>query len=234
MQSTRSGGVSKPPFSSLNLGRNTDDHSDAVAANTLIFCEAIGITPEQLLCSAQVHGTEILIGTEPGNHSGYDAIITNEPGVFPCIFTADCYPLLLHDPQHHVAAAIHAGWKGTAGMVAMKTIDTMTKKYGTAPERVIATIGAGISGSHYEVSADIAALFPATCSEAQSASPSGKNYLLDLGAANFRQLLEAGLKPEHIERLPYCTFQHHELFYSYRRDHGTTGRMAAVTGLRVT
>lgn len=229
LQTTRKGGVSPAPFLSLNLGRNTGDRPENVRENTLRLCRSLGIYPEQLAGSDQVHGTEVLHVREPGFHKGYDALVTSACAVYLCIFTADCFPVLLFDPKNRAVAAVHAGWKGTAGGIVMKTIAFMRQLFGTDPAGLVAWIGTGISQAEYEVDAAVAGQFPAA--DRLQADQDGKKFFLDLAAANSAQLAEAGVPATHTGRSPFCASRDKDMFYSYRRDAGLTGRMASIIGL---
>ncbi len=238
LQSTRNGGVSDGEYNSLNLGNNTGDTPENVKENTRRLCAAATIDPGKLVSSEQVHGTEILFAEKPGRYHGYDAFITNRENLFLCIYTADCFPVLLYDPRHNASGAVHAGWKGAAGEIVMKTFEKMQKCFNSVPEECLAYIGTGISGNAYEVDRGVASAFPQhsswRSSEAKSSSGSTgeKKYLLDLGAVNYQQLLASGFSPANIERSPFCSYSASNLFFSYRRDHGKTGRMLSLIGLR--
>jgi YfiH family protein len=229
LQSTRIGGVSDGECSSLNLGNNTGDAPENVQENTRRLCAAATIDPGKLVSSEQVHGTEILFAEKPGRYHGYDAFITDNEDLFLCIYTADCFPVLLYDPRHNASGAVHAGWKGSARQIVMKTIEKMQKCFTSNPEECLAYIGTGISGNAYEVDRGIASAFPQHNSQRSSGED---KYLLDLGAVNYQQLLASGFSPANIERSPFCSYSTSNLFFSYRRDHGKTGRMLSLIGLR--
>lgn len=229
LQTTRKGGVSPDPFGTLNLGRNTEDSMENVRENTAAICRALQITPERLACSDQVHGSEVLHARQPGVYRGYDALVTASRDIYLCIFTADCFPVLLFDPENRVVAAVHAGWKGSAGHIVVKTLERMRQQFHSDPRRVLAWIGTGISQAAYEVDLAVARQFPAVYG---TASPQENKMLLDLGGANRAQLLDAGVPERQIESSPFCASGDSELFYSYRRDAGRTGRMASIIGLR--
>jgi len=152
-----------------------------------------------------------------------DALITDAPGTAVSIRTADCFPILLADNQRHVVAAVHAGWRGTAGRIVAGTLARMHDEFGTEARDVYAAIGPGIGACCYEVGADVARLF--------GLEHAGK---LDLAEANRRQMLESGVPEAHIEMMRRCTFCDAEWFHSYRRDKDTAGRMVsyvrALTG----
>ena len=232
LQSTRTGGVSEGACASLNLGNNTPDAPEHILENTRRLCSALGIDPENLVSSVQIHGTAILHAERPGRYEGYDAFITNKKNLFLSVFTADCYPVILYDPVHHAAGAAHAGWKGSAGHIVIKTLDAMHASFNSNPKECVAYIGTGISAAAYEVDREIAGAFSPACCRRSPHTPDKERYLLDLSMANYLQLIEAGLPPSQIERSLFCTFGDRELFFSYRRDQGETGRMISLTGIR--
>jgi len=229
LQTTRRGGISPAPFDGLNLGRNTADNLTNIEENTLKLCGLLDIKPDQLAGSDQVHGTEILHAISPGFFSGYDALVTNEKDIFLCVFTADCYPVLLCDTKTMTVAAIHSGWKGAAGGIVTKTVLFMQERFGTDPRNLLAWIGTGIAQSAYEVDAAVAEAF-----DSEHLAPSlrqTRKFNLDLAGANRRQLLDAGIPPSRIECSAFCSSADAGLFYSYRRDAGITGRMASIIGV---
>lgn len=230
MQSTRNGGVSEGAFSSLNLGNNTGDLDERIQQNILRLCASAGIDPERLVSSRQVHGTAILPAEKPGNYDGYDAFITDRKNLFLCIFTADCYPVLLYDPRHNASGAVHAGWKGSAEGIVMKTIEAMQTRFNSRPEECLAYIGTGISPEAYEVGQEVALKFPPDC--CRRSPGEHEKYHLDLGMVNYRQLLSSGILPSNIERSPFCSVRDSNLFFSYRRDQGKTGRMVTLIGVK--
>ena len=231
LQSTRNGGISDGAFCSLNLGRNTEDREERVHENTRLLCAAAGINPEYLVTSRQIHGTAILFAKKPGNYDGYDALITDRVDLFLCIFTADCYPILIYDPRHNASGAVHAGWKGSAEGIVLKTIEAMQKNFNSCPEECLAYIGTGISPEAYEVDREVALKFPAESLLRSSLSQRENKYLLDLGVVNYRQLLASGISPSNIERSPFCSVRDSNMFFSHRRDQGKTGRMVSLIGI---
>ena len=234
LQTTRAGGVSEGMYASLNLGSNTGDRQERVYENMLRLCTAISIDHEKMVRSEQVHGTEVLVAEKPGQYHGYDAFITNKENLFLCIFTADCYPILIFDPRHNAAGAVHAGWKGAAGEIVIKTIDAMQKNYGSIPAECLAYIGTGISAEAYEVNREVANAFQADESKPSHGCVKEQKYLLDLQQANNRQLLATGIQRSNIERSTFCSYRDSNLFFSYRRDKGTTGRMLSLIGVSST
>jgi len=231
LQSTRNGGGSEGAFSSLNLGRNTGDRKEHIEENFQRLCADISINPGRLVTSRQVHGTEILCAKEPGDYDGYDALITDKKNLYLCIFTADCYPVLIYDPRHQASGAVHAGWKGSAGAIVMKTIEAMKERFNSLPEECLAWIGTGISPGAYEVGREVALEFPAGSCQRSPNRNNEEKYLLDLALINYQQLLASGVSPSNIERSPFCSVRDSNLFFSYRRDQGETGRMVSLIGV---
>jgi YfiH family protein len=220
--STRHGGVSSQAYQSLNLGVHTDDDPSAITQNLSLFCSDLGIAPESLARSYQVHGSEIWTSESPGYESGYDAIIAPEPGIFAGVGIADCCPILLADPVKQTAAAIHAGWKGTVAQIVHKTASTLIAG-GSNPSDILAYIGPCISLAHFEVGDEVAEQF-------ELKEQRGARWHVDLKATNAAQLQALGITQ--IEISDYCTVANNDVFYSHRKENGITGRMLAVIGFQ--
>jgi len=218
--STRHGGVSSQAYQTLNLGVHTEDDPEAITQNLSLFCADLGISPESLARSYQVHGSEIWQTRLPGYQSGYDAIISETPGIFAGVGIADCCPILLADPVRQVAAAIHAGWKGTVAQIVHKTASTLITD-GSNPADILAYIGPCISLDRFEVGDEVAAQF-------EYKEKRGARWHVDLKATNAAQLRDLGIRQ--IEISDYCTVEDNDLFFSHRKEKGITGRMLAVIG----
>ena len=219
-------------YFSLNLGKNTDDSEENVHENTRRLCAAAGIDPECMVSSEQVHGTAILHAEKPGHYQGYDAFITDRKNLFLCIFTADCYPVLIYDPRHNASGAIHAGWKGSAGKIVMKTIAAMESSFNSNPSDCLAYIGTGISAEAYEVGREVAMEFPADSRQHSRSRMKKKNTCLILAWSTTGSCLHQEFCASNIERSPFCSVRDNDLFFSYRRDKGKTGRMVSLIGIR--
>lgn len=242
---TRRGGVSAGLYTALNFGdraiNGVQDDPRCVQENRRLTLEALGFGPGSLCLLNQIHGTDVVQARAETIQAGTvqtstlqtaDAQVTGVPGVVLGILSADCYPLLLEDPGAGVIGAAHAGWKGTLGRVAGRTVQAMTS-LGARPERIRAAVGPGISAARYPVGDEVAQQFVdgglgehvQRLNQLHTAQPH-----LDLAAANVQVLREAGLDAEHIWVSGRCTTEPD--FYSYRRDAGRTGRMLACIGLR--
>lgn len=226
-ESTRHGGVSKAPYASLNLGLYTADDPAAVQENRRRFFHSLGASEETAAGAHQVHGDRVLRVEASGQYEGFDALVTNRPGVFLTVTVADCTPILLYDPRRQVVAAVHAGWRGTVAGIAAKALAAMQREYGAAPADCLAYIGACIDECSYEVDADVADHFPTPF---RRWDPGRQKFFLDLKAANRAQLVEAGVPAAHIEVSPHSTVLHNHDYFSHRAEGGRTGRMLALIG----
>lgn len=229
---TRNGGSSRPPFNSLNLGFHTGDQQAAVEANRAALTRAFDLPPHLLLTVQQVHGSEILVIDQPNpdfNHYQRvesDAVITNQSGVMVGILVADCYPVVLYDPDGPAAGVVHVGWRGAAAGLLGRTVRAMTEMFGSRPERLCAAIGPGIGGHGYEVDRPVREAFRAGAGgwEQIARETTLGHWLLDLRLSCQLQLEAAGVPGARIDAVAECTCCHRETFYSYRRDNGRTGR----------
>jgi YfiH family protein len=217
----RHGGISRPPFGTLNFGGH-DDNPHNIKVNRERALTAVGMNPQKVARLNQVHGAEVLIA-QVGSQTG-DALVTKERGLVLAIGAADCYPLLFHDAKNNVIGAAHAGWKGTLARIAKNTIDKMIS-IGAEVSEIRVAIGPGICRDNYEVSEEVIEQFMSA--EFPEAIHAGRQ--LDLLAANKFVLTEAGISEDRIWALNRCTTE--DDFFSHRRDQGKTGRMWAVISL---
>jgi YfiH family protein len=229
---TRHEGVSRAPYNSLNLGLTTLAAPSSVEGNRSLLARAFGTHVNRLLTVNQVHGADILVIDTPNpDYSHFlrldcDGIITNQPGVMIGVGVADCVPVLLFDPVKRAVAALHAGWKGTAQRICEKGVESLMTLFGSQPADILAAIGPAIGSCCYEVDAPVRAAF--ACSDADwstFARPAGSDrWQLNLKEANRLQLLGRGIPESRIEVAGHCVSCSPELFFSYRRDQGETGR----------
>jgi YfiH family protein len=237
---TRHEGVSRTPYNSLNLGTNTLDSPHSVEGNRSLLARAFQADLEHLVTVNQVHGVDLVLIDSPNPDYTHflnlecDGIITNQPGIMIGICVADCVPLLLLDPVKRVVAAIHAGWKGTAGEIGNKAVSAMVQMFGSKPADILAAIGPAIGPCCYEVDTPVMETFRKNGAPWEFiATETGKGaWGLDLAAANRRQLLDAGINEQHIEMANHCVSCSQELYFSYRRDDGNTGRQMGFIMLR--
>ena len=192
----------------------------------------LGATQLPLVSLRQIHGDGIIVfqgGGEkaegPWEREG-DALITSSPGIALGVFTADCLPVFLFEPERQVAAVVHAGWRGTAREITRKVVEKMAEDFACGAEKIQAALGPCIGPCCYEVDGPVEAAFRSGDLPWESfASVRGPGkWSLDLQEANTYLLAKGGVKKENIHRLVYCTACRSDLFFSYRREKGTRGR----------
>lgn len=227
-QSTRHGGVSEAPFASLNLGLSVGDERGRVLENRRRFFNGLGVELHQVATSHQVHGTEILYADTPGHREGYDALVTDVPGVFVTVSVADCAPVLVFDARTNAVAAIHAGWRGTAAGIVAKTLADMQARFGTRGQDCFAYVGTCIAECSFEVGADVADHFTTAFKRFDAEK---QKFFVDLKAANAAQLRAFGVPEAQTEMSPFCTVRHNADYFSHRLERGQTGRMMATIGI---
>jgi YfiH family protein len=162
----------------------------------------------------QLHSAVVLAAEQTGSAGEGDALVTNQKNLSLSVRTADCFPILLADGGRKAVAAVHAGWRGTAAGISVKTLNRMTAEFGTELGDIYAAIGPGIGQCCYEVGAEVALRF----------GLEGITHI-DLAEINRRQLIEAGVPEHHIEIVGGCTQCDPARFYSYRRERLEPGRM---------
>lgn len=224
---TRLGGVSPPPFHSLNTSYRTPDRPEAVRTNLERIRLTIGA--RQLISLDQVHGTNVLSLRPrdlplPEAHPGADGILTNLPGMGLLIKQADCQAVLLYDPVRRVAGNIHCGWRGSVGDILGEAVRRMARDFGTEPGDVFAAIGPSLGPCCAEFVGH-ERIFPAWFEQFMADEDK-----FDFWALSRHQLVRAGLRPWKIEVAGICTRCRTDLFFSYRGE-GETGRFASVAML---
>ncbi|ANS75101.1 multicopper polyphenol oxidase [Paenibacillus yonginensis] len=251
----RGGGVSEPPYGSLNLALHVGDRPEDVLENRRRLALALGFEPEALTCGEQTHGSRVAVVTADDRGRGRldresafqetDGLVTDVPGILLTSFYADCVPLYFFDPVHRAVGLAHAGWKGTVAEIAAEVVKTMQETYGTETEQLLAAIGPSIGESAYEVDDKVMQhVWPlleqlgndsGNRNEAvhpYKESPNDGRWLLNLKELNRMIMIKAGIMPSHIECTGWCTSTHVEIFFSHRKENGKTGRMASFIGLK--
>ena len=220
---TRSGGVSKGPYDSLNLTWSRGDEKADIEENRRRVASALGGV--RLVFANQVHGRTVLrVDAQPDeawSAGEGDALMTNQPGLGLCAQCADCVPILLLDPGKRAIAAIHAGWRGAVQNIVAAAITAMRAAYGSDPAHLKAAIGPAISMANYRVGAEVLdqfrALFPDGAAGLFGPLDEAGGAGLDVAEAVRRQLLAAGLRHCSISRERACTFAEDDRFFSSRR-----------------
>ena len=243
--STRKGGVSSPPYHSLNLGLSVGDDPAAVQKNRLQFFRTLGLDLSNVVRVRQVHGNDVLVvGQELAGRERfprllldddyfYDAMVTNIPGLGLTISTADCLPIFVVDPRHRAVGAVHAGWRSSVRRVVEHTLGKMRDVYGTEPAECYVAIGPGIRGCCYEVDEPVITSVKRARSDWQACVEPAREgrWMLDLAQLNIAILLEVGLRQDRILDTGLCTACRTDIFYSYRAEKPKTGRMMSLVAL---
>jgi purine-nucleoside/S-methyl-5'-thioadenosine phosphorylase / adenosine deaminase len=239
--STRLGGISKLPDNALNLAYFKGDDKQNVAENRRRFLEAIGAEAATVMTARQTHSTDrCLVETNEqvrGPQPDCDAMTTKLTGVLLAIQTADCLPVLIADPKSGAMAAIHAGWRGTAGRITERVVADLMLTHGVNPRDCIAALGPSACVGCYEVGEDVIERYQKEFGywrKLFSNFKEGSKAHLDVRAANVQQLKFCGFVEEHIHAADYCTMHQSDLFFSYRREGKLqadgTGRLLSLIG----
>lgn len=247
---TRHGGVSEGNYASLNINEYCGDSKANTDANRLLLANELGIDTNHIIMPHQTHGVESrIIGEEfatlPDDVKkmlleGVDAVMTNIPGMCIGVSTADCIPVLLYDEEHHAAAAIHAGWRGTQARIVHKAVQEMRIAYQTDPTKLKAVIGPGISLDNFEVGDEVYAAFEqaafdmsAIAEERIKRNPNAEDpakaferkWHINLPLANIQMLTHNGVDETNIINTGICTFDNADNYFSARRLGIESGRI---------
>ncbi len=225
--STRVGGVEGSAFG-MNMSVSVGDSAENVAANRKKFADAIGIDVKAIAFQKQVHGDRSVRIDVPQTVEACDALITTRPNVFLAVSIADCQPVLLYDRAHRVVAGVHAGWRGAAAHIVLKTLRRMAETFGTMGDHVLAYVGPAASVCCYEVDDQVASRFAPSVVHPTSDG----HAMLDLKESTRVDLGAFGVPAENIEISSYCTIHERDIFHSFRRDGKAAGRMMAVVGMK--
>lgn len=240
--STRLGGVSEGIFDSLNLGRlNLGDEPERVAKNWEIFGRACGIDTARFVHGRQVHGRTVRMAGAKDAHGilessddpdGADGYVTNVPGTPLAVFTADCTPLLMQEPEAGVIAAVHCGWRSTAADIEAKAIAKM-RALGAEPGRIRAAVGPCIRKCCFQTGPEVVEamerLLGCDMDGLYGPDPAAEGkYFLDLPGVVKRRLTQLGVPAENIDDLGECTKCHPERYWSHRALGMRRGSQASI------
>jgi len=231
---TRLGGVSRPPFDSLNVGHTVGDDLEAVELNHRRIFQTLGIPRDRVVTCHLTHSTRVAVVGE--EHLGKvipatDGLVTNTPYVFLMLRFADCVPIVLYDPAKRAVGLIHAGWKGSILGIAYEAVRVMQQAFGSRPDDILAGIGPSIGPCCYEVGEDVIAFARRNLGAyVPLVEQSGGSVHLDLWELNRLHLAWAGVR--RIEVSEICTACRRDEFFSHRADRGRTGRFAVIAGVR--
>lgn len=230
----RRGGKSAGLYQSLNLSYRVGDDPKIVSQNVCDVKLAIGIHDGRVVTMKQVHGEHVaeVTDTNVKEAGEADAMVTARANVFLGVLTADCVPILMIAPKQRLAAAVHAGWRGSLAGIAAKAVKYLVEKYDVAPADLEGALGPAIGPCCYEVGEDVLTALVSRWGRLaeESVSASGAKAHLDLRRLNQAILAAAGLPPDRIFTSGPCTKCAGDDFFSYRRAGNETGRQMGVVG----
>ncbi len=227
-----------------NLSFSVTQDWENVRRNRDAACRVLLFTPEQLIMPAQTHGANVAVVDADDAGKGAlspdtaipdcDALVTNTPGLLLGITIADCLPVFFLDPVHKAIGLAHSGWRGTAGHIAVRTLEVMGRHFGTQPNDCLISIGPGIGSDGYEVDKTVYNGFMLEDRQAVGVFTPTRpgHWQLDLYAAVCHQLQQANICAANFDICQYRTNRHTNLFFSHRLVPGC-GRMGAFIGLSV-
>ena len=232
---TKKGGVSTGVMAGLNIAIKDGETKENVRKNLEILGNAIGFGIDDLVLTRQIH-SDIVRVVNRNDCNGYihrdypecDALVTKTAGVALMIFTADCTPLLFHDPVTGAVGAAHAGWRGTASQIGARVVEAMVRSFGCDPANIRAAIGPNVGFCHFETDADVPEAMIAAYGDAVKAfiRQVGPKYYVDLKEVNALALRRAG--EEHIEISSECTMCSPDRFWSHRITGNNRGSQGAI------
>lgn len=258
--STRLGGVSEGMYSSMNFSVKMGDTIENVRRNFEIFTEKNGF--KNPVMSNQTHTTNVLRVTEndigkgiyrEADYRDIDGLITNEKEITLVTSYADCVPLYFADVKNKAIGLSHSGWRGTVNRMGEVTLRRMKEEFGTEPSDVIAAIGPSICLNCYEVSNDVAREFEREfdvkaetdmTDDMEYFRESSQNmdtilykkdngkYMLNLWAANYKVLTDAGVLSDNIAIPDICTCCNRDILFSHRGHMGKRGNLCAFLMLK--
>lgn len=223
--STKSGLDRQAPYY-FNLSLSVGDDENIVRENRREFIKALGLLPENVVTQKQVHSDIVRRVEMPGPPQESDAMITGRAGLGLAVSVADCTPIFIYDKSGKVIAGVHSGWRGTEKKILLKTLGRLNEEFNCNAEDLVAFIGPSICGKNYEVGEEVAALF-----NDEFITRENEKYFLDVAAANYKMLLDFGLKEDQIEMSELCTFAEEKL-HSYRRDGKISGRSFGIIAMK--
>lgn len=230
---SRLGGVSQGTITGFNLGFRVGDDENSVRENYRLLSCDLGFSLDRAVLSKQTHTDNIRIVKERDCGKGIvrqsdiedtDGLVTNIRNMALVVFSADCVPILMYDKKAKVAAAIHAGWRGSVKKIAAKCVDIMKREFSCNPSDIVAAIGPSIGKCCFEFGEDAVIYFD---KKYYTKIADGK-YKIDLWSFNRDQLTESGVLSCNIDISGVCTMCQSDRFYSYRAHKEKTGRQAAV------
>ena len=215
-----------PPYY-FNLSYSVGDRKEIVDINRKLFFNELGLNENMVCYQKQVHEDNIREVNTFGNCGESDALITSSRNLGLAISSADCPAIFIYDPVQKIIAAVHSGWRGTERKIVQKTIIKLKEEFNSNPSDLICYIGPSISQKNYEVGREVAHKF-----EDEFILKNGNKFYLDLFGANYKMLIDEGVKEINIQVSGLCSFEYENLLHSYRRDGKKSGRALGVIAMK--
>ena len=237
---TRAGGVSEGKYSSLNFRFASEDKYENVIENHLLAGALLGAEPQNIVCTNQKHTDNIRVFKESVQdfdpNEPVDALITDIKGLCLTAYFADCQPIMFYDRKKQVCAIVHAGWRGVANAIAIKTLDKMHEVWGCEGSDIIAAMGPAICRVCFETDEDVPGQLMETYDNyvSEYIFKNGDKWHVDLKNITYRALVSWGLSPINVSissLCPSCTSEP-ELWWSHRRNGEDRGVQGAMIMLR--
>ncbi|MBQ9230001.1 MAG: peptidoglycan editing factor PgeF [Prevotella sp.] len=228
---TRHGGCSTGNYGEFNINNYCGDEVGHIVENRRALATLLGIDESHIVMPHQVHGTVVrcIDGTQQEVIEGVDAVMTDVPQLCIGVSTADCIPIIIYDKEHHVACAVHAGWRGTVQRIVRVAVEAMCKTYGSDPSQMKTVVGPGISLESFEVGEEVYQQFADAGFDMRLIARKYAKWHIDLPACNRLQLAEAGITDVYMSGI--CTYQQYHDYFSARRLGINSGRI--FTGVMI-
>ncbi|MFS8631700.1 MAG: peptidoglycan editing factor PgeF [Bacillales bacterium] len=239
---TKHGGYSKGPYTSLNMAFHVNDESDAVRLNRQKVGRELDFSVHHWVGAEQIHDAVIrkVSKSDTGKGAlsyedaikGTDGFFTLDKGVLLTLCFADCVPVYFFSPRHGAVGIAHAGWRGTVKGIAAEMIRVFQEEK-IPPRDIFVVIGPSICEKCYIVDDKVIEIVKSRLAEGEKKTYNfiyGNQYTLNLQEANKQILMQAKVPEQNIRITNFCTGHHHNLFFSHRRDKGKTGRMMGFIG----
>lgn len=224
--STKIGPSAKPPYY-FNLSYSVDDNKEIVDSNRALFFNELGLNEKMVSYQKQVHEDKISTVSSFGSCGESDALITRKKNLGLAISSADCPAIFIYDPKEKVIAAVHSGWRGTEKKILIKTIQKLIDDFNSDSSNLVCYIGPSITQKNYEVGEEVAELF-----NKEFVSTNKNKFYLDVAGANYKMLIEEGVKRINIQVSGFCTYEYENLLHSYRRYGQKSGRALGVIAMK--
>jgi polyphenol oxidase len=202
-----------------------------IADNIVKYPDVIGYPESAVYLPIQKHTDRVIILDSDREPEVADAVITNRENVLLGIQVADCVPIVLFDEKKRVVGAVHAGWRGTAARILMKTVQAMVDHFGSSPDNIIIAFGPSIKGCCYEVDSDVNEAVCISTGAGDYSTRKKSKFFLDLASANMLQARSLGVKEDSIWVSEECTFCNPDRFHSYRYHRNHAGRQCGFIGI---